>query len=221
MLFAAGFGTRMAPLTNSLPKPLIRVAGRPLVDHALDLLDGAGTGRIVANTHYKAEMMEQHLAERGVMCLREPEILDTGGGLKNAIGLLGTGTVLTMNTDSVWAGSNPVEKLLAAWRPDTMDALLLMVPRDHALGHSGAGDFEIDCDGRINRGLDMVYTGLQILKTDALHSISKDKFSLNVVWDLIGAKRRLFGMPYAGQWCDVGRPENIGLAESMLGYADV
>lgn len=221
MLFTAGFGTRMAPLTDRLPKALIPVAGRPLVDHALDLVDGAGLTRLVANTHFLADMVSKHLSPRGVICVHEPEILETGGGLRNAVPWLGAGPVITLNTDAVWTGDNPIPRLLNAWQPGKMDALLLVVPTDRAVGHRGAGDFAISPDGRLRRGGDNVYSGLQIIRTTRLRGIVETKFSLNVVWDMMAAEGTLYGLEHLGGWCDVGRLESIASAEAMLGQANV
>lgn len=219
MLFSAGFGTRMAPLTDHMPKPLIPVAGKPLVDHAIDLLHQADLTEIVSNTHYKADLLTPHLTARGVKCVYESEILETGGGLKNALPLLGDGPVMTLNSDSIWRGENPARQLLDAWNPAIMDALLVLVLRENALGHSGSGDFDLADDGRLSRGNDFVYSGLQLLKTHVLADIPAQKFSLNQAWDMM--QGRLYGLPYSGHWCDVGRPESIALAESMLRRVDV
>ena len=142
MLFAAGFGTRMGALTADRPKPLIDVAGKPLIDHALALIDDFSAAPVVANLHYKPEMLERHLSDRNVLTTREtPEILETGGGLRAALPLLGDGPHFTMNTDAVWRGPNPLRCLSDAWEPDRMDALLLCIPRDQAIGHTGKGGF--------------------------------------------------------------------------------
>ena len=221
MLFAAGFGTRMGALTAARPKPLIEVAGRPLIDHALALAEGFGPLRRVANAHYRADQLEAHLAPRGVTVSREqPEILDTGGGLRHALPLLGANPVFTLNTDAVWSGPNPLRLLADAWDPTRMDALLLCVPLANAVGRKGGGDFDILRDGRLSRGGDLVYTGAQIVKTKALHAMTEPVFSLNVIWNQMAEQGRLCGLPYPGQWCDVGHPEGIRLAEEMLA-ADV
>jgi len=215
MLFAAGFGTRMAPLTDARPKPLIPVAGLPLIDHALALT--SGFARRVVNLHYRGDMLAQHLAARDVALSWERDaILDTGGGLRHALPLLGSGPVATLNTDAVWTGANPMETLLAAWDPEKMDALLATVPLHRAEGRQGTGDFSLDPDGRLQRGGDQVYVGAQIVKTEALHDISETVFSLNRLWDLYGRNRRLFGVEHSGGWCDVGHPDGIALAETML-----
>ena len=222
MIFAAGFGTRMKALTADRPKPMIEVAGRPLIDHALDLAQAAQCDPIVANTHYKADILENHLNPKGVVCLREtPEILETGGGLRNALPALGNDPVFTMNADAIWAGPNPLTLLATAWRPEQMDALLMCVPLAQTVGHAGTGDFELSDAGTLKRGPGVVYGGVQIIKTEGLHTIKQNAFSLNLLWDQMLKNKRLFGLRYPGHWCDVGHPGGIALAEQMLRDADV
>ncbi|WP_152497012.1 nucleotidyltransferase family protein [Roseovarius sp. THAF8] len=222
MLFAAGFGTRMGRLTATRPKPLIEVAGKPLIDHALDLVTAQGPRRVVVNTHYLSAQVAAHLAGRDITISEEqPDILETGGGLRKALPLLGDGPVFTMNTDAVWAGPNPLEQLAAAWDPGQMDALLLCVPPENAIGHAGAGDFVIGPDDRAARGAGAIYSGVQILKTDGLADIPDRAFSLNILWNRMLDEGRLHAVSYAGRWCDVGTPEGIALAEAMLRGTDV
>ena len=222
MLFAAGFGTRMGDLTADRPKPMIPVAGRPLIDHALALVRAHGADRIVANLHYKPDALIKHLQGSDVILSHEtPTILDTGGGLRAALPHLGDGPVFTMNTDAVWQGPNPLDELARQWDPARMDALLLCLPPETAIGHSGPGDFRIDATGRASRGPGLVYSGVQILKTDRLHDIPETAFSLNLLWDRMLADNRVFATPYTGTWCDVGHPGGIALAEEMLGYTRV
>ncbi|MGJ8546155.1 MAG: nucleotidyltransferase family protein [Sulfitobacter sp.] len=222
MIFAAGFGTRMKPLTDDRPKPLIEVAGRPLVDHTLELVRAVAPARIVANLHYLPEKLEQHLAGQDVTLIREePDILDTGGGLRNAVPLLGDGPVWTTNTDAIWGGANPFEMLRAAWDPARMDALMIAVDPAKAVGHQGAGDFTMAEDGKLARGPGMIYGGVQIIKTEGLGQIAQRAFSLNLLWDLMLAEGRLFGLRYPGSWCDVGHPGGIALAEQMIAARDV
>lgn len=221
MLFAAGFGTRMGALTQSRPKPLIPVAGRALLDHALDLVAPLGLSRVVVNTHYLGAQIAAHLAGRGVAISHEwPEILETGGGLRHALPLLGAAPVFTLNTDAVWQGPNPLEMARDLWEPDRMDALLVTVPRDRALGHTGAGDFLADASGRLTRGPGEVYSGLQIVKTETLQDIATPGFSLNLLWDAMLAQGRVFGLSYPGRWCDVGHPEGIAMAEGLIAGRD-
>lgn len=223
MLFAAGFGTRMGPLTKDRPKPLVKVAGRALLDHALDQTRDVELGQIVVNCHYFPEQIRSHLKSRTDITLIEEkgDILETGGGLKNALPLLGDGPVFTMNTDAVWRGENPLAALLKAWNPDKMDALLLCVPLAQAIGHAGKGDFLFDEDRRLQYGPGAIYTGLQIIRTDRLSEITDRSFSLKLLWAKLFEDERVFGHLYTGQWCDVGTPEGVILAQDMLGQPDV
>ncbi|WP_045388457.1 nucleotidyltransferase family protein [Falsirhodobacter sp. alg1] len=217
MLFAAGKGTRMGALTANLPKPMVRVAGRPLVDHALDQVRDAGITRIVANTHYCPAPLQNHLPS-DIILSHEEALLETGGGLRAALPLLGTGPVMTLNTDAVWTGENPLTQLLAAWDPDRMDALLLLLPASGATGHSGTGDFVMEGTTlrRANGQPGSVYLGAQILKPDGLRDIPDTAFSLNLLWDRMIPQGRMHGVIHRGGWCDVGRPESIPLAEDLL-----
>ena len=216
MLFAAGRGTRMAPLTDATPKPLIPVAGRTLLDRALDLARDGGARRIVVNVHHLGGQIVDHLAGSDVAVSDESgALLETGGGLRKALPLLGQGPVLTMNPDVVWTGPNPVAALRAAW-DDRMDALLMLVPVDRAQGRIGGGDFARDAKGRIARGGPFVYTGCQIIRTEGLAGIDAEMFSLNLLWDRMIAQGRAYGLIHPGGWCDVGRPDCIPLAEAML-----
>ena len=216
MIFAAGFGTRMGALTADRPKPMIEVAGRPLIDHALDLVAAVAPARIVVNTHYRAEVLHRHLAGRDLMISHEEEILDTGGGLKQAAPLLASNSVFTLNPDVAWSGPNPLKIVQSAWNASEMDALLLCVPTARAIGRLGSGDFSVDTEGHISRGGDLVYTGVQIVQPALLERIPDRVFSLNRLWDLLIAEGRAFAIEYPGSWCDVGRPEGIALAEDLM-----
>jgi MurNAc alpha-1-phosphate uridylyltransferase len=221
MLFAAGFGTRMGALTAARPKPLIPVAGRALIDHALAVADAAGVARKVVNAHYLAEQVVAHLAARAdvAVSVERPAILETGGGLRAALPLLGPGPVFTLNTDAVWTGENPLLRLAVAWQPARMDALLLLMPAAAALGVQGAGDFAMQPGGQITRGGPLTYLGAQIVRTGGLDAIPDAAFSLNLWWDRLIAAGRCYGLVHRGGWCDVGRPEGIALAERMLAGA--
>ena len=222
MIFAAGFGTRMGGLTKTLPKPMIEVAGKPLIDHALDQVEAFGPGRIVVNLHYRPQPLREHLAPRGILFSEEqPEILETGGGLKAALPLLRSNPVFTMNSDAVWHGPNPLSFLASHWQPEAMDALLLGIEPDMAIGHKGNGDFIIHPDGRAERGAGVVYSGLQIIRTDRLSEIEERVFSLHALWDRMLAEGRLHAVTYPGKWCDVGHPGGIALAEDMLNSTHV
>jgi len=215
MFFAAGLGTRMGALTRDRPKPLIEVAGAPLIDHALTHAQAPQFGPKVVNLHYKGDMIRAHLAGRNVRFADESDrLLDTGGGLRAALPLLGSGPVMTMNCDAVWKGANPLEQLAAAWRPE-MDALLLLVEPQNVLGHPGKGDFLLDAEGKPQRGPGLIYTGAQIIDPKLLAGIEQDVFSLNLAWDHAIAKGTLHAVVYPGEWCDVGQPDSIALAEAL------
>lgn len=221
MLFAAGFGTRMGALTKDQPKPLISVAGKPLIDHALDLVRDVSPSRIVVNAHYKAEKIVEHFDGTDVQVLIEsPDILDTGGGLKAALPVLASDVVVTMNTDAIWDGPNPLHVLQSAWTDD-MDALLLCVPKGQTIGHTGKGDIDIGQDGHATWGTETVYSGVQILRAKTVSETPERVFSLKTVWQRLEAKSALHAVVYPGRWCDVGHPGGIGLAEQMLRSADV
>lgn len=220
MIFAAGFGTRMGALTADRPKPLIPVAGRALIDHALDVANDAGAGRVVVNVHYHADQMEAHLAGRGVAISDERQaILETGGGLKAALPLLGPGSVAVLNSDGIWTGANPLAELAAAWDADRMEALLLLLPASEARGHGTKGDFRLDTAGRISRGQggeDHVYIGASIIHPARLAGVTETVFSLNRPWNEMIAAGTAYGVVHDGGWCDVGHPEGIVEAERLL-----
>jgi MurNAc alpha-1-phosphate uridylyltransferase len=219
MLFAAGFGTRMGALTADRPKPLIPVAGRPLIDHALAIADAARASRRVVNLHWQGARLAAHLAGRRDVALSwERAILDTGGGLRAALPLLGPGPVFTLNTDAVWTGPNPLVTLAAAWAPGRMDALLLLAP-PAAGGPAAAGDFDRDAAGRLARGRGLRFLGAQLIDPAALAGIAGPAFSLNAVWDRLIARGRLAGVLHPGGWCDVGTPEGIARGAALLAPA--
>jgi len=229
MILAAGFGTRMRPLTEARPKPLIPVAGRALIDHALDRVAAAGLCRAVINLHDRAEMIRAHLAGRTAPRLafseERPDILDTGGGVAEASrrGLLGTGPVHVLNSDAIWTGPEPLATLSAAWDGARMDALLLLVPRDRALNYTRAGDFLLEGGRPVRRGTapaaPYVYTGAQILGRGAREGLPRGAFSLNRVWDALLARDRLAAVVHRGAWVDVGTPAGIAAAEAALAAA--
>lgn len=216
LLFAAGLGTRMGTLTQDRPKPLIEVAGRSLIDHALELANIPEVGQKVVNLHHQAQMIRDHLQSQNILYSDEDSaLLETGGGLRHALPLLKESPVLTMNTDAVWNGPNPIRQVLNSWR-DEMEALLLIVPRHNVSGHLGKGDFDIATDGQLSRAAGAIYTGVQMIRTECLKDIEESAFSMNVAWDQIAARGGLYGTMYEGRWCDVGQPSSIQLAEAML-----
>ncbi len=217
MIFAAGYGTRMGVLTKDRPKPMVPLAGRPMIDHTIDLLREASVDRIVANTHYLRDQIEPHLEKKGIIVSPEAnDILDTGGGLKSAYALLDSDTVITMNPDAAWLGSNPIQTLLDAWLPD-MQALLLLVPLDNAVTSRDSGDFSLK-QGEIFRKGSFLYTGAQILRIDRLQQISQSTFSLNQYWDMLTKSAPLNGIVYDGRWCDIGTPDGLSAAARLIGH---
>jgi N-acetyl-alpha-D-muramate 1-phosphate uridylyltransferase len=216
MIFAAGFGTRMGALTADRPKPMLEIAGRSMIDRAIDLGEAAGCAPIVANTHYLADVITPILAARGVGISHEPTILDTGGGLKAALPRLGKDRVATLNPDVAWSGPNPLRHLLDLPWPADAGALLLLIPQDRALGRSGPGDFALGDDGRLSRKGPFVYSGTQIIDAGAVRATAGEVFSLNATWTALAAEGRLYGIVYPGRWCDAGSPEGLHAADALL-----
>ncbi|MEJ5217932.1 nucleotidyltransferase family protein [Cognatishimia sp. D5M38] len=222
MIFAAGFGTRMGDLTRATPKPLIKVNGKGLIDHTLDLVDSISPEITVVNAHYLADHIVDHFADKdAIISIEKPDILDTGGGLKAALPLLKQSPVFTSNSDCIWDGPNPFRLLLESWSPKRMDALLGCIRVENCLGRVSPGDFSIDENGMISRKGEFVYGGVQIIKTDRVRAHPNRTFSLNEIWDQIAQDKRLFGLDYPGRWCDVGHPDGIALAEGLLRGQDV
>ncbi len=220
MIFAAGFGTRMGLLTRDRPKPLIPVAGKALIDHALETAFAAGARKVVVNTHYLANQIAAHLVGQDVAISHEADqILETGGGLRTALPLLGAGPVAILNSDGIWTGENPLLELASSWDGTRMEALLLLLPVAATLGHAAKADFALDADGRISRGLggeDQVYVGASILNPARLADITDAAFSLNRPWNAMIAAGTAFGVVHQGGWCDVGHPQGIAEAERLL-----
>ncbi len=216
MIFAAGFGTRMRPLTDSTPKPLIQVGGQSLLDHTVGLIKDAGLTPSVVNAHYLSDQIEAHFEnDPHTRVITEQVILDTGGGLKNAATWLSGDVVITTNADNIWAQGNPFITIAHHWTPDA-PACLLCAHKDQVHGRDGPGDFELHHDGRLTRGGDFVFLGVQIIDKRLVTAVPQDVFSLNVVWDDLIKQGKLFGAVFDGVWCDVGRPENIELAAQIL-----
>lgn len=229
MILAAGLGTRMRPLTDRLPKPLLEVAGRTLIDRALDLAEGAGVACAVVNLHYLGHMIGAHLEGRDrpeiLFSPEEPAILETGGGIRHALPMLGPDPFFTLNSDAVFAGPNPLTLLARAWDPAAADALMLLVPRARARAYARPGDFFISGQGAapVRRGAEatapLVFTGAQIIAPGAFADMPEGPFSLNLVWDRLLASGRLRAITYPGLWVDVGTPAGLAAAEAALAEA--
>ena len=227
MIMAAGLGTRMRPLTDDRPKPLVMVAGRTLIDHALDRLVAAGVKLAVVNVHYKAEMVMAHLAKRHDIEIRYSEekdtLLGTGGGVVKALPHFEGRPFFVMNSDTVWVEGigHALDRMIARWDPERMDALLLMAAMTTALGFEGPGDFNMDGDGRLSRVDEgrlspFAYPGVQIVHPRLFDNAPSGGFSTNRVWDMAIAKGRLFGVRLDGVWIHVGTPEAVKAAEDFL-----
>jgi N-acetyl-alpha-D-muramate 1-phosphate uridylyltransferase len=232
MVLAAGLGKRMRPLTDEIPKPMVRLKGRPLIDHVLDRLADAGVPRAVVNVHYRADVLEAHLRARSnpqiVISDERGLLLDTGGGVVHARDKLGAEPFLIHNSDSVWVegvGAN-LERLFAAWDPETMDSLMLLASATGSLGYEGTGDFVMDKDGRLSRRGErqmapFVFTGVSIAHPRMFENAPEGAFSLNKVWDNAIEEGRLYGVRLDGLWMHVGTPEALTEAERWIESEDV
>jgi len=228
MVLAAGLGTRLRPITDNLPKPLVEVAGRAILDQVLDALLDAGVARCVVNSHYLAPMIEAHLAGREAPAAElshEKILLDTGGAIARALPSLGARPFFVINADILWQegpGGAALARLAANFDAGTMDALLLLVPRERSIGYDGPGDFISDNQGRLKRrgtvgAAPYVFTGLQILHPRIFGNCPDDAFSLNILYDRAIAAGRLFGIEHTGRWFHIGTPAGLDLAEAAFG----
>lgn len=229
MVLCAGLGKRMRPLTATRPKPLVEVAGKPLLDHVLDRLRAAGVRRVIVNVHYLADALEAHLKRTAadleiVISDERGELLETGGGVVRALPLIGEDPFFVVNADNLWI-DGPVDtlKLLARrWDEAAMDGLLLVVPYAHANNYQGQGDFNMDpagilCRRAAGRVASFVYTGVQLVSKRLFADPPAGPFSTNLLWNRAIAKDRLFGFVHQGLWFDVGTPPAIGRTETLLG----
>ncbi|MDN3645607.1 nucleotidyltransferase family protein [Pontixanthobacter aestiaquae] len=226
MIMAAGMGKRMRPLTASQPKPLVRVAGKPLIDHALDRLEAGGVTRAVVNVHYLADALEAHVAERAspkvVISDERDTLLETGGGMVKAQSQL-PDPFFCLNADNIWLDGprDAFHDLSKRWNPDEMDALLLLVPHARAANFRGKGDFHMDATGRVSRRRSgriapFIYTGIQLVSHRLLREVPEGKFSTNILWNRAIEEGRLFGSSFTGHWFEVGTPEAIKPTEEAL-----
>ncbi len=226
MVMAAGLGTRMRPLTNDRPKPLIEVAGKPLIDHALDRLAEAGVARAVVNVHHFGDAVEVHLRDRTVPAIaisdERDRLLETGGGLIRAQGLL-PDPFFCVNSDNVWLDgpTDAFQQLSAAWDASRMDALLLVVSHVRASNFRGKGDFHMDGRGLLSRRRSgriapFIFTGIQLIAKRLLRDAPQGPFSTNVLWSRAIEEGRLYGAAFNGEWFEVGDPQAIAPTEAAL-----
>jgi MurNAc alpha-1-phosphate uridylyltransferase len=215
MVLAAGLSKRMRPLTEMVPKPMVRLRGRPLIDHVLDRTAAAGITHAVVNVHYLADILESHLATRTTPRItisdERDALLDTGGGLVRALPLLGAAPFIIHNSDSVWLeGPHAnLDTLIETWDQERMDALLLLAASANSLGYDGAGDFTI---------APFVFTGVSIVHPRLFDGTREEFFSLNLLWDRAMAAGRLYGVRLDGFWMHIGTPAALEAAESAIVY---
>lgn len=223
MILAAGLGTRMRPLTETLPKPLIPVAGKPLIDWCIDWLAEAGIRQVVVNSSYRAAQLEAHLGTRATISREGEPPLETGGGVLKALPLLGKGPFLTMNADAILRGPNPVPAMAEAWSRDN-DFVMLLVPRTRAIGWQGNGDFVYDAHTirRPEPGeeADYVFTGVQLMHPGIFVDCPVGPFSLSKLWARSigpdGWYQRIHAVVHEGDWLNVGDLEGLRVAEATL-----
>jgi N-acetyl-alpha-D-muramate 1-phosphate uridylyltransferase len=227
MVLAAGLGERMRPLTDRMPKPLVPVAGRPLIDHVLDRLAAAGIERAVVNVHYLADQIERHLKSRTAPAIvisdERSSLLNTGGGVVKALGAIGSEPFVHVNSDTIWIdGVKPnLERLAEAFDAAHMDALLLLAPVSTSIGYAGRGDFTMAADGRLTRRGErdvtpFVYAGVAILRPELFKDAPAGAFSLTALFERAAAVGRLHGLRMEGVWMHVGTPEAIQEAEAAI-----
>lgn len=227
MILAAGLGTRMRPITDTVPKPLVEVAGKPLIAYGLEALGRLGVRRVVVNVHYLAPLLIDWLSAWPgadiAISDETAELLDSGGGVAKALPLLGPDPFLVLNADTFWieepgSKTDNLTRMADRFDPESMDILLMTARPEQATGHTGAGDFIMDAEGRLTRytgaGDPVIYAGAIILHPRIFKSITDTKFSLNRCFDIAASRGRLFGAPMRGHWLTVGTPEAIGEAET-------
>lgn len=227
MVLAAGRGVRLMPITKLLPKALVKVAGRTLIDWSLDRLEEEGVGTVVVNLHHLGHLIERHLGSRPSPEFRfsgEEELLDTGGGVRKALPLLGRGPFFVVNADALWLNGmqNSLARMAAAWDDPTMDGLLLLHFTVDAYGYRGLGDFCPDPMGRLLRRSESevspyLFTGVQILHPRIFKGLAEGVFSLNLVYDRAIDEGRLYGIVHDGEWFHVGTPDGLAEAEAFMG----
>ena len=227
MVLSAGIGLRMRPLTDRMPKPLVRVGDRALIDYVLDRLADAGVERAVVNVHHFADQIMRHVDGRQrphvIISDEREQLLDTGGGIANSLGTLGDDPFFVVNADTIWIeGVRPnLERLATAFDPASMDVLLLLAPTANSIGYTGRGDFAMLPDGRLRRRREnevvpFVYAGAAVLSPAMFADAPKGAFSLTLLFDRAVERARLYGLRLEGVWMHVGTPEAVAAAEAAL-----
>lgn len=228
MVMAAGFGTRLRPLTETTPKALVPVLGVPMLDVVLNRLHAVGVKRVVINLHHLGEKIRDHLKGRKdleILYSEETEILETGGGIVQALPFLGPDPFYTVNAKIIWLNGkiDALERLARGWNAQSMDALLLLQPTVTAVGYNGKGDFVLDQEGRVRRRSEwqvapFLYAGVQICHPRLFRDPPEGAFSTNVVWDRAIEEDRLFGLRHDGEWYHVSTPQHLQDVERHLSF---
>jgi N-acetyl-alpha-D-muramate 1-phosphate uridylyltransferase len=227
MVLAAGLGLRMRPLTDRIPKPLIEVAGKPLLDHVLDKLGNAGVGQAVVNVHYLPDQIIDHVAGRTrprvIISDERDQVLGTGGGIVKALPMLGGAPFFIVNADTLWIDGvrSNLARLAETFDPDRMDILLLMAPTASSIGYTGSGDYGMLPDGALRKRKEhqvvpFVYAGAAILSPSIFANAASGEFSLTRMFDAANEQERLFGLRLDGMWMHVGTPDAVGAAEEAF-----
>lgn len=225
MVLAAGRGERMKPLTDRMPKPLVKVGGKALIDHVLDRLDAVGVERVVVNVHHLADALERHLDGRRSIVISDErdQLLETGGGIVKALPLLGQAPFFLINSDTIWLdGVKPnLARLAEAFDPGRMDALLLLAPAATSVGYAGRGDYAMTPEGQLERRgeravVPFVYAGTAILSPALFADAPSWPFSLTRLFNRAEEAGRLHGLRLEGVWMHVGTPAGITEAEAAL-----
>jgi N-acetyl-alpha-D-muramate 1-phosphate uridylyltransferase len=227
MVLAAGLGLRMRPLTDHMPKPLVQVAGRTLLDHVLDKLGNAGVSEAVVNVHYLPDQIIDHVATRTkprvIISDERDEVLETGGGVVKALPLLGHEPFFHVNADTLWIdGVRPnLARMADAFDPERMDILLLMAPTTSSIGYGGRGDYAMLPDGALRKRKEhqvvpFVYAGVAIMSPAQFADAPTGKFSLTKMFDRANEQERLFGLRLDGVWMHVGTPDAVHAAEEAF-----
>ena len=226
MIMAAGYGTRMKPLTNNISKAMVRLNGKPLINHMLQRLVNVGIKKAIVNVHAFAPNLISHLKSLNldleiVISDETNLLLETGGGVVKALPMLGQKPILICNIDSIWIEFEPVlEKLINAWKPGHMDELLLCAKAEWSLGYSGKGDFDFGKNNslirRSNQKSDYIYAGVQIFKPDLAKSYKVEKFSRNKIWNESLKRKTIYGIQLPGYWMHVGDPKSLIAAEAVI-----
>ncbi len=227
MVLAAGLGTRMRPITDKIPKPLVEVNGKTLLDHGLDALVQADVEEVIVNVHYHADQIENHLSKRNnlkiIISNERDQLLDSGGGIANALPHLGADPFYLINADSFWVeGYRPnLVRMADVWNHAEMDIMLLLAGMANAVGFGSKGDFSMDTDGRLKRRGEkkiapFAYAGAAIINPTVFKNAPNGAFSLNKQFDAALEQERLFGLRLEGLWLHVGTPEAIHEAEDAI-----